>query len=552
MKFGSLWRQGIGWRFSCEPHVAVMAKRIFARIQSDKTGEFEISDSTDTANMLEWFLQRYPMEMEEADAAYLAEQSAIFRADSEKCEAVLSENYSPTVFDLAIEPRVYQMQAAELYWAKRALLLADDLGLGKTCSAICTLREPNALPATVVCPAHLCQQWADEIKLFAPDLVTHVVKTTKTYPLPSKYGPVDVVILSYSKAGSWSPILSARSKSLILDEVQEVRHRNTNKYNAIERIAYACVYRLGLSATPIYNYGGEFWNIGNILYPQEIGTRDEFATEWCDHAGEKMKLKDPEAFGAWLRERHLLLRRTRQEVGRELPGLQKIMHTIPCDEEELVKGETRAAELARIMLDELAAPALRMQSAAELDILLRKWTGLGKARHVAAFVEMLLEQGEPVVLFGWHRGVYEIWLEKLKKWNPVLYTGSETAQQKTAAKEKFIRGESNPFIISLRSGAGLDGLQNISRTVVFGELDWSPQVHDQCSGRVYRDGQEEPVTAYYLIADVGSDPIVAEMCGVKRAQSEGMLGMTGGALVQTDHAAAIRRLAQGFVNKSKT
>lgn len=552
MNFGQLWRQGLGWRIRCEPHVSVMAKRVFARIKSDKSGEFEVSDSTDVCHMLEWFLVRFPLEMEKADAEHLSAQAAIFRADQEKCQSVLSAEYTPRRFDLMREPRLYQMRAAELFWAKRALLLADDLGLGKTCSGICTLREPAALPACVICPAHLSLQWAEEIRKFAPDLVTHVVKTRKTYPLPTKHGPVDVVILSYSKADEWAPILRARSNSIICDEVQELRHSGTNKYNACEQIANGCKYRLGLSATPIYNYGGEFWNIGNILYPQELGTRDEFATEWCDHAGEKMKIKDPEAFGAWLRERHLLLKRTRQEVGRELPGLQKIMQVIPCDEEQLVAGESRAAELARIMLDEMAAPVLRMQSASELDLLMRKWTGMGKSRHVAAFVEMLLEQGEPVVLFGWHRAVYEVWLEKLKKYNPVLYTGTESPTQKAAAKEKFIKGESKLFIISLRSGAGLDGLQSISRTVVFGELDWSPQVHDQCSGRVYRDGQEEPVTAYYLIADIGSDPIVAEMCGVKRAQSEGILGDTGGGvLVQTDHAAAVRRLAQSFM-KSKT
>lgn len=44
---------------------------------------------------------------------------------------------------------------------------------------------------------------------------------------------------------------------------------------------------------------------------------------------------------------------------------------------------------------------------------------------------------------------------------------------------------------------------------------------EQCGGRIHRDGQEEPVTAYYLVADAGSDPIVADILGVKRSQIEG-------------------------------
>jgi hypothetical protein len=73
--------------------------------------------------------------------------------------------------------------------------------------------------------------------------------------------------------------------------------------------------------------------------------------------------------------------------------------------------------------------------------------------------------------------------------------------------------------MSLRSGAGLDGLQEVCNTVVFGELDWSPKVMDQLAGRVHRDGQGNNVTAFYLVTDDGSDPIVATILGIKDAQA---------------------------------
>ncbi len=45
---------------------------------------------------------------------------------------------------------------------------------------------------------------------------------------------------------------------------------------------------------------------------------------------------------------------------------------------------------------------------------------MAKAKHVAAFVRMLLESGQPVLLAGWHREVYAVWLDALKDFAPVM------------------------------------------------------------------------------------------------------------------------------------
>ena len=47
--------------------------------------------------------------------------------------------------------------------------------------------------------------------------------------------------------------------------------------------------------------------------------------------------------------------------------------------------------------------------------------------------------------------------------------------------------------------------------------------HSQFLGRLRRDGQEVPVTAFFLVTDGGSDPVIAEILGLKRSQSDGML-----------------------------
>ena len=155
-------------------------------------------------------------------------------------------------------------------------------------------------------------------------------------------------------------------------------------------------------------------------------------------------------------------------------------------------------------------------------MLLRQATGIAKAPYVADFVRMLVESGERVVLFGWHRAVYDIWNSKLADLKPVMYTGSETPAQKEAAKNAFMSGEASVFIISLRAGAGIDGLQGNAHVCVFGELDYSPAIHEQGIGRIHRFGQAEPVMAYFLVTDSGSDPIIVDINHLKRSQIDGV------------------------------
>ncbi|MBE0508591.1 MAG: hypothetical protein IBX50_18050, partial [Marinospirillum sp.] len=65
-------------------------------------------------------------------------------------------------------------------------------------------------------------------------------------------------------------------------------------------------------------------------------------------------------------------------------------------------------------------------AAREFDMKMRQMTGIAKAKHSAAFVRMLVESGQPVILYGWHHEVYEIWEQELRDLNPVFYTGKQS------------------------------------------------------------------------------------------------------------------------------
>jgi hypothetical protein len=359
---------------------------------------------------------------------------------------------------------------------------------------------------------------------------------------------------------------------VIFDEAQELRRAETKpgeltaKYQAAAMVADQADFRMGLTATPVYNYGAEIHNILSVLAPDVLGTREEFAREWAGGAwSDKLRIQDPRALGTYLRSEGLMLRRTRKEVGRELPEVVRIPHPVDADEEALEQVTESAIALAEVIVAKEAKPVDQMQAARSFDMELRRATGVAKAPYVAALVRMLLESEPKVVLFGWHRAVYRIWQEKLEGFNPVMYTGSESDVQKAAGVEAFLQpnellgddGEPAPnpaasrvLIISLRSGAGLDGLQHVCNVGVFGELDWSPGIHDQCEGRYHRDGQGESCVSYFPLSDAGTDPLMSEVLNVKRMQSE-PLRDPDAALFETttDGSSRIRRLAEDFLSK---
>src|SRR3546814_3141016 len=64
----------------------------------------------------------------------------------------------------------------------------------------------------------------------------------------------------------------------------------------------------------------------------------------------------------------------------------------------------------------------RGEASRQLDIKMRQITGVAKARPVAAYVDMLLREHERVLLTGWHRDVYDIWLSKLWKYRSEEHT----------------------------------------------------------------------------------------------------------------------------------
>lgn len=515
----------------------------------------ELKETVDVCVDLHWFMQRYPLLISTEDMERLNSTVAGYREEIVRVEDMLNGQHVAREFPMRLPPRDYQQTGAEVWLAKGGLLLADSLGLGKTVTAICGITDPRAQPAVIVCPPALRIHWKEQLEKFVPQLQVHLIKSSTPYKIGTVGGRMpDVYVIGYTGVQGWSEVLSRTCSSVVFDEAHELRRTESQKYRACKSLARKMEYRLGMSATPIANYGGEIFNVMDVLKPGCFGEYAEFLREWCPGAqAHKPVVRNAEALGAWLRREQLMLRRTKQDVGRELPELTRVTHYIDADQAAINSVKGQATELAELILNANArslSKAEQMNAMGQMSTLLRQATGVAKAPYVAAFVEMLLEAGEKVLLFGWHRSVYSIWMQKLIKHRPALYTGSESPEAKEAAKRKFVEGKTDLLIMSLRSGGqGVDGLQHVCKTAVIGELDWTDSVIEQCLGRLHRDGQQDQVTGYILLSNAGIDPDIAEILGIKRQQLKGIQGESRVLQKAVDTGLAIRKAAERYMER---
>lgn len=511
------------------PHVMIRIKRLFPKARAGRAGYVELAETPEVARDLQWLCDRHPLDMDDRTRARLDAQAGEYEARRQAVDDILAgagQLHLPS--EPARAPRAYQAQGAALARITRRMLIADDLGLGKTMTALLLLADPDALPALVVCPTHLPGQWLRELALTWPGLLGYAPTKGTPYDLATvrslRGHTPDVLVLGYSKLAGWGHALAGQVRTVIFDEAQELRHGvTTNKGSAAALVVAKAEYAVGLTATPVYGYGDEIHNVFSILSPDALGTRDEFLREWGGHtagASGASTVADPAALGTFLRDSGLLVRRTRADVHRELPEPLRIRQEIDADETALEQVHGDVAAMARLILDASTDHRERFTISGDLDWKLRQATGIAKAPYVAEFVRMLLASESKIVLYGWHRAVYDIWLDALADFAPVLYTGTESPTQKQKAADAFVDGNARVLIVSLRSGAGLDGLQRAASACVFGELDWSPGVHDQCIGRLARDGQDATVAAYFLVSDQGADPVMDEVLELKRQQAE--------------------------------
>jgi SNF2 family DNA or RNA helicase len=497
-----------------------IAKRLFPGSKGFGPGEAKFPASKRIASDLNWFMIRYPLEIKNPEEwqKILTEARKHFE-DMEAFLEMPSKVAPPPVFKGTLLE--FQKEGLAFLNHNPRTLLADEMGLGKTPMALAwlSMREGGP-PYLIVAQPHMMGTWRDEILKFMHSDSVHVIKGQTPYPLPR----VDFYLIHYLLLNHWKDVLIEYDfHGCVFDEIQELRRAVSKKYSAASMIGQTIQNTIGLSGTPFYNYGGEIWNVLNILEFHCLGDYDSFSREWCG-GYRNPRIENPEVFGAYLRSEGLFLRRVKDDVLTELPPKRRIVQKVDADYDEFDHLILPLVDQAR------SIPSIKdawERGKVTMDLVeeTRRVTGIAKAGYVATFVGALLEAGQPCILYGHHHDVMDIYMDHLKKYYPVMISGRQDATKKDLARKVFMDdgGDgTNLIIVSLRSGTGLN-LQR-AKCVVFGELDWSPAVHTQCEDRAHRIGVKDSVLCYYLASDAGTDPKVLETLGLKTSQFVGIMG----------------------------
>jgi len=514
------------WVIKGDPTVTELCKRLFPGTETSRRGEARFTAHRRIVGDLNWLMLRYPLTVRQSDMARWEEalaQAREYVIQREEARLMpVRVTPSPTTFKGTLTP--FQEEGLGFLLRTDRGLLADEMGLGKTVQALAMLSETGAYPALIVAPPHLMCNWQNEIARFVqkPDgspLMVHVIKGLKPYQLPE----ADLYLMHYLLLRGWKEALpEAEIPTVIFDEIQELRHSGTEKYSAASLVADAAQRVIGLSGTPIYNKGAEIWNVVNILDYHFLGDYESFTREWCYGYGNQIVAK-PELLGEKLREEGMMLRRTKQEVLKDLPPKRRLVMAVDSDDGVYRKlMQPIRQTLLHLKNDSEATASQRALWEMEVERGERQATGIAKAPHVAQFVRALLDAEEKVLLFAHHHEVMDIYKKELGAYSPAFITGRETPAMKERSVERFMTGKTNLCCISLRAAAGLN-LQRAS-CIVFGELDWSPAVHSQAEDRAHRMGQTDSILCYYLVSSEGSDQDMQDALGLKVSQFVGLMG----------------------------
>ncbi len=445
-----------------------------------------------------------------------------------------------TLRDYQIEGHAWLSRVAA--WGAGACL-ADDMGLGKTVQAIAVLLDRARLgPALVLAPTSVAFNWVQELARFAPSLtpVLYADAPDRVACL-AKLRKKDVVIVSYGLLVRDAELLADTTfATLVIDEAQALKNANTRRAKAARKLD--AKFRIALSGTPFENHLGELWSLFAIIFPGLLGSWEQFRERY---AGPIERAKDPDARAALARVlRPFLLRRTKQEVARELPSRTEIEVPVALSKEEWEMYEdARLAAVAEVdrqgkgVRDEqrrfqILAALTRLRLLASHPRLYdgRSEIASSKLRRLLELCDELRAEGHRALVFSQftsHLALVRAALDQAG-YTSLYLDGSTPARERQGLIERFQAGEADLFLLSLKAGG--TGINLTAADYVI-HLDpwWNPAVEDQATDRAHRIGQTRPVTVYRLIARGTIEQQILAMHGDKRALVAGVLDGSDGA-----------------------
>jgi len=481
-----------------------------------------------------------------------------------------------TTADIDILPYQLEPALAVVMGLASRVLIADEVGLGKTIQAGLILaelrRRGGCERALIVTPAGLREQWADELRrrfnihteIFDAARLAHLSNSLPQDLNPWTIEPVGITSIDFVKQPEVvRPLISVIWDLLIVDEAHRVGVAS-HRASVIRTLADRSRHVVLLTATP---HSGDNDTYRSLCDIGKLGDEDQLVSF------RRTRVQ----IGKGTRRRTCLLsiRLTAEEYSMHSTLAQYVMHlgrrghergdtgllllaTVLCK-----RAFSSAASLAATLERRLRALAPGLVKTPEptqsmfpfelegdeppegtlkgdliwatpafesvederrmLDVLLSAALAASRCESkLHALARMLRRVREPAIVFTEYRDSLEIVREAVPRERRVaLLHGGLDRYVRSMATRAFSTGRAD---VLLATDAGAEGLnlQRTCRLVINLELPWNPVRLEQRIGRVDRLGQSKPVHAVHLFArDTAESHVLARLLErVDRIRSE--------------------------------
>jgi superfamily II DNA or RNA helicase len=457
------------------------------------------------------------------------------------------------------EPLWHQLETVRkvLKQFRGRVLLADEVGLGKTIEASMVLKEyvlrGMAERVLVLTPASLVGQWQEELAgKFGLAFATTYEPSLREDPQAFWHQDRIVASIATARRSEHAEHLRARSFDLVIvDEAHHLRDKSSQSWKLVDALNKR--FLLLLSATPVQNDLIELYNLLTLLKPGIFKTQKEFRAAYMT-PGKPRQPANPERLRVLMRD--AMIRNTRAVAALKLP--RRHAATIKIDP---AAGEAEAyAELAamarrlaaeggvgrqRLTLHHLmgaagSCPAAAAGALARIaerkgadsgwDGLAKRWGAIRQGGKEAALIELVRSNPEEKKLVFVHaRETLAHVGERLAEagLSFARFDGSLSGPEKDAAIAEF--RDHAPILLCTQSGGEGRNIQFCNTLINF-DVPWNPMAIEQRIGRIDRIGQEREVFVFNLVTRGTLEERVLALLEEKISMFELVVGEVGAIL----------------------
>ena len=449
----------------------------------------------------------------------------------------------------------------------RTFLLADEPGLGKTAQALLAAEVAGAYPLLVVVPNVVKTNWAREVGLWTPTRSATVVHGDG-HGLDAFS---DIVVVNYEvldRHVGWFGTFGFRG--MVLDEAHFIKNKNSQRSRHVlelsERIRSRTVRPLlmALTGTPLINDIEDFLAIWQFLgWIDETDPRPELGAA-LESTG--LTPADP-GFAPAARAAVIemgIVRRRKVDVAADIPARRIADLPVELDgalgrsihdaeralARRLVKRYASALEAraAGVVVEGIDHELVRRvatwerrdtddDSGGENVFTMMRRIGQAKAVLAADYAAQLARNVGKVVFFAKHIDVMDA-AEQTFARRGLGYCsirGDQTPRTRQKNIDAFLQDPEVSVAVCSLTAAGVGLNLQVASNVVLAELSWTAAEQTQAIDRVHRIGQDQPVTAWRIIAAQTIDARIADLIDDKASLAARALdGAEGGASVSVD------------------